>query len=378
MENAYAFISSSEVAIYFIQNFFPELKIAGISEAEVAFNFLIQEDYSELLSIINKVIRSISRKEKLDIKNKWVNTDITTEVDKTIIYQILVAFAFVLLIILYFLQKLASAKKKIERTKIQLEEQKNFFEALFNGTTDGLTIIEDNKLINCNNALLKMYDIKDIKSLRSGKPGQLAPLLQPDGRKSKDLFEEKMQECLQTNFSVHERLAWTSQKKLFWIENTLIQIKLKDRSLIYSIIRDISSQKSLKEEVIQRVIDYERANEELEDSNEELQTMIQNLKNTQEKLIESEKMASLGGLVAGVAHEINTPVGISLTGISHFEEISKEINKQYKNEEMSKESFEEYLSTSYELMNLIHKNLRKAADLVRSFKQVAVDQSSEE
>ena len=376
--NAYAFISSSEVAIYFIQNFFPELKITGISEEKVAFNFLIQEDYSELLSIINKVIRSISRKEKLDIKNKWVNTDITTEVDKTIIYQILVAFAFVLLIILYFLQKLASAKKKIERTKIQLEEQKNFFEALFNGTTDGLTIIEDNKLINCNNALLKMYDIKDIKSLRSGKPGQLAPLLQPDGRKSKDLFEEKMQECLQTNFSVHERLAWTSQKKLFWIENTLIQIKLKDRSLIYSIIRDISSQKSLKEEVIQRVIDYERANEELEDSNEELQTMIQNLKNTQEKLIESEKMASLGGLVAGVAHEINTPVGISLTGISHFEEISKEINKQYKNEEMSQESFEEYLSTSSELSSLIHKNLLKAAALVRSFKQVAVDQSSEE
>ena len=106
--------------------------------------------------------------------------------------------------------------------------------------------------------------------------------------------------------------------------------------------------------------------------------MIQNLKNTQEKLIESEKMASLGGLVAGVAHEINTPVGISLTGISHFEEISKEINKQYKNEEMSQESFEEYLSTSSELSSLIHKNLLKAAALVRSFKQVAVDQSSEE
>ncbi|PHR73083.1 MAG: hypothetical protein COA66_04615 [Arcobacter sp.] len=376
--NAYAFISSSEVAIYFIQNFFPELKIAGISDEQVAFNFLIQEDYSELHSIINKVIRSISRKEKLDIKNKWINTDITTEVDKTIIYQILVAFAFVLLIILYFLQKLASAKKKIEQTKIQLEEQKNFFEALFNGTTDGLVIIEDGKLINCNNALLKMYNIKDLASLKNGKPGALAPLKQNDGTKSLNIFNKSMKKCIETGSASHEILVWTTEKKEFWIQNTLIKISINNRNLIYSIVRDITSRKTLENEVKQRSIDFERANEELEDSNEELQTMIQNLKNTQKKLIESEKMASLGGLVAGVAHEINTPVGISLTGISHFEEISKEINKLYKNDEMSQESFEEYLSTSYELSSLIHKNLRKAADLVRSFKQVAVDQSSEE
>jgi len=375
---AYAFIASSEVAIYYIQNYFPKLKIVGITEEKADFYFLLQEENEVLQSIINKVMRSISRKEKKDIKNKWINTEITVEVDKTIIYQILFFFTFVLLIVLYFLQKLSSAKKKIEQTKIELEVQKDFFESLFNGTTDGLLIIEDGKLINCNNALLKMYNIKDIDSLKNGKPGSLTPLMQSDGTKSISIFNQSMNKCMRTGSSSHEMLVWTTEKKEFWIQNTLIKISINNKNLIYSIVRDITSRKKLENEVKQRVQDFERANEELEDSNEELQTMIQNLKNTQEKLIESEKMASLGGLVAGVAHEINTPVGISLTGISHFEEISKEINEQYKKEEMSQESFEEYLSTSADLSSLIHKNLLKAAQLVRSFKQVAVDQSSEE
>ena len=115
----------------------------------------------------------------------------------------------------------------------------------------------------------------------------------------------------------------------------------------------------------------------LEDSNEELEQSISNLKDTQKKLVESEKMASLGGLVAGVAHEINTPVGVGLTGITHFLDITKTINETYIKEQMSQEDFENYLITSKELANTIYINLNKTAQLVRSFKQVAVDQTSE-
>ncbi|NQY94346.1 MAG: HAMP domain-containing histidine kinase, partial [Campylobacteraceae bacterium] len=101
------------------------------------------------------------------------------------------------------------------------------------------------------------------------------------------------------------------------------------------------------------------------------------LTNTQDQLIHSEKMASLGGLVAGVAHEINTPVGMGLTGITHFLDISKKIKQLYIDDDMSEEEFEEFLNTSNDLANSINANLVRAADLIRSFKQVAVDQSSE-
>jgi len=117
---------------------------------------------------------------------------------------------------------------------------------------------------------------------------------------------------------------------------------------------------------------------ELEESNDELQFAIENLKNTQDRLVEAEKMASLGGLVAGVAHEINTPVGIGLTGITHFLRITEDIKKLYTEDYLSKEELEEYLNTSEDLAKLINTNLSRTANLVKSFKQVAVDQTSEE
>jgi PAS domain S-box-containing protein len=129
------------------------------------------------------------------------------------------------------------------------------------------------------------------------------------------------------------------------------------------------------EELQQNV--YERT-EELEESNEELQVTIKNLEQTKDKLVEAEKMASLGGLVAGVAHEINTPIGIGLTGITHFIEISKKLEKDFNNDNMTEESFKDFLETSNDLARLINTNLEKTAHLIKSFKQVAVDQTSEE
>ncbi len=107
-----------------------------------------------------------------------------------------------------------------------------------------------------------------------------------------------------------------------------------------------------------------------------LKDRYKDLKETQSQLIESEKMASLGGMVAGVAHEINTPVGMALTAVTHLEEETKNLKKMYEAQDMSEEDFENYLEDSLQLNQSIYINLDKAASLVRSFKQVAVDQTS--
>lgn len=122
----------------------------------------------------------------------------------------------------------------------------------------------------------------------------------------------------------------------------------------------------------------ENLEKKVEERTQELQQSMEKLERTQEHLIESEKLASLGGLVAGVAHEINTPVGLSLTGITHFSDMTKKLKKDYEDENLSEEEFKNYIEIAYNLAHTIRLNLEKTAQLVRSFKQVAVDQSVEE
>lgn len=125
-------------------------------------------------------------------------------------------------------------------------------------------------------------------------------------------------------------------------------------------------------------IEIDNRTKELMEQKDELESMVETLKITQDKLIEAEKMSSLGVLVAGIAHEVNTPIGIGLTGVTHFLEITKKLNIQYEDDNMSQEEFEEYLRTSTEIANLINSNLHKTAQLIKNFKQISFDQSSEE
>jgi len=108
-----------------------------------------------------------------------------------------------------------------------------------------------------------------------------------------------------------------------------------------------------------------------------LQNSLNELKQMQDQLIESEKMASLGELVAGVAHEINTPVGLSLTGVSHFQFMLEQLEERYKKKKLEERHFEKFISDAKEIAKSIHHSLDRAAGLVKSFKQVAVDQSHE-
>lgn len=105
---------------------------------------------------------------------------------------------------------------------------------------------------------------------------------------------------------------------------------------------------------------------------------LENLKETEQKLILSEKSAVLTNLVAGMAHEINTPIGICITAISYLQEKNKELNSIYKSGEMKKSEFERYLNSITEITNSTLLNLSKASNLIRSFKMIAVNQANEE
>ncbi len=88
-------------------------------------------------------------------------------------------------------------------------------------------------------------------------------------------------------------------------------------------------------------------------------------------------MAALGDLVAGVAHEINTPVGVGVTAASYLEGIATKFSDEYKTEKLTRRNFEKFIDDTQDSSKMILSNLKRAVDLIQSFKQVAVDQSSE-
>ena len=115
----------------------------------------------------------------------------------------------------------------------------------------------------------------------------------------------------------------------------------------------------------------------LHQAKEEAERALHDLRQAQEQLVQSEKLAALGGLVAGVAHEINTPIGIVLTGASLLAEETETIRTRADSGSLKRSDFNAYLDTAGESSAIILDNIQRAADLIQSFKNVAADQVSD-
>ena len=96
------------------------------------------------------------------------------------------------------------------------------------------------------------------------------------------------------------------------------------------------------------------------------------------QLIEAEKMAALGQLVVGVAHEINTPMGVCVTSISLLQDLTQQLEKNFQKDTVFKKELECYLSENKEITEIIMNNIRRTANLAERFKGVAINQSGEQ
>jgi len=116
---------------------------------------------------------------------------------------------------------------------------------------------------------------------------------------------------------------------------------------------------------------------QVEQSNRKLQDTVCKLERAMNELVQAEKLASLGAMVAGISHELNTPIGVALTVTTALEERFERLTGQLSTGKLTRTALDEFVGSGLEMTRLVVRSTQRAAGLVNSFKQVATDQVSE-
>lgn len=180
------------------------------------------------------------------------------------------------------------------------------FRTLYESTGDAVMLLDENGFFECNNATLAMFGYTTQEEFCRQHPADLSPPMQPGNIDSMQLAKQQINTAMEKGSHcfewVHRRVDGTD----FPAEVMLTPMVLKERKLLQAVVRDISTRKALELELLKR--------------NKELENVVENLKEMQTHLIQSEKMASIGQLTAGIAHEINNPLAFVSSNLNRFEE----------------------------------------------------------
>ena len=205
------------------------------------------------------------------------------------------------------------------------------------------------KRIFANRRLLEMFEVETLEELETF--GFRNTLAEPD----RDAPRTEVIRRDPDRQYLRERIRPNGSR--FWTMVTAREIEFEGAPALIFWTYDITEQKQIEQD---------------------LRDTLERLRLAQEELVQSERLASLGEMVAGMAHEINTPIGVGLTAVSVIERETEKLQEAGSGGALTRQAFDATLQAIEEGASMALANLSQAARLVRSFKQIAIDQSSEQ
>jgi PAS domain S-box-containing protein len=259
-----------------------------------------------------------------------------------------------------------------ETLRVTVGEQR----ALQDSAIVGIALIREGRIMRCNRGLEEMLGYP------SGALAGCPSTALTRGTTTEDAFV-----CGPDGQRVHGELSLTrSDGSHLWcmVNGKVLDAAAPSKGCVW-VISDISDRKQTEAALVEAKEGLERSLNELaaqkanvELAHQDLSAVLVTLKQAQASLITSEKMASLGALVAGIAHELNTPIGNSLLTATALSDMVADFERKLADGGIRRSALDAHLADAKTACAIIANSLGRAADLITSFKQVAVDQTSDQ
>ena len=266
---------------------------------------------------------------------------------------------------------------QLEQSQRKLSESEARFKTLFDMAPLPLTVTNyDGRIVAANRAVAKTFGQEAMNLI--GKRGDEVPFWASNIERERIWNIYRAQGAVQgaiagvllRDGSVGSVAIWSSS--LTQDGNDAIMWALLD------LTEELNAKRELKDLNVSLESRVRERSAALERANAELHTTLTTLRHTQHELLSSEKMASLGSLVAGIAHELNTPIGNSLLASTALRDRVQDFEHQVAAGALRRSQLTAHLEEVCTASQLISGSLHKAAELISSFKQIAVDQTNDQ